>query len=115
MKRGRVVGEVWASRQVPELVGRRLKLVVETSEPAASAWAPLVVAIDTLDARSDEEVLIAYGSGARNVLLGDPADATPGAANRHLLGDAAIALIVDRPPPLPPPMTTEPPAAEAKG
>lgn len=97
MKRGLIVGEVWASRKVPELVGRTLKLVVEHPRAAASSAsgsapdlgrAPLTVAIDTLDARTGEEVLIAYGSGARNVI-------TPGPHNRHVLCDAAVALIVD--------------------
>jgi microcompartment protein CcmK/EutM len=93
MKRGLIVGEVWASRKVSELVGRTLKLVVEHAAPGevsdeALGRAPLTVAIDTLDARSGEEVLIAYGSGARNVLA-------PGPHNRHVLCDAAVALIID--------------------
>lgn len=93
MKRGLIVGEVWATRKVPELAGRTLKLVVEHAQAgSASAQelgrAPLTVAIDTLDARSGEQVLVAYGSGARNVI-------TPGPHNRHVLCDAAVALIVD--------------------
>jgi microcompartment protein CcmK/EutM len=47
-----------------------------------------VVAIDTLDARDGQEVLIAYGSGARNVL-------EPGPHNRHVLCDAAVALLLE--------------------
>ncbi len=87
MKRGLVVGELWATRKAPGLVGRRLKLVVESP---VSNTAPLTVAIDTLDARNGQEVLIAYGSGARNVL-------EPGPRNHHVLCDAAIALLVDAP------------------
>lgn len=96
MKRGIIVGEVWATRKVAQLAGRTLKLVVEHPEPAAAsqdqlASASLTVAIDTLDARTGEEVLVAFGSGARNVLA-------PGPQNRHLLCDAAVALIIDREP-----------------
>lgn len=102
MKSGRVVGEVWASRRVAGLAGQSLKLVVTGADAAADgadhetvraddpalAWASLSVAIDTLDARVGQRVLLAYGSGARNVIA-------PGPDNRHLLCDAAIALLVD--------------------
>lgn len=95
MKRGLIVGEVWASRKVAALEGRTLKLIVEHPQPTDAPQreldaASLTVAIDTLDARSGEEVLVAYGSGARNVL-------EPGPHNRHVLCDAAVALIVDAP------------------
>lgn len=100
MKSGLVIGEVWASRRVAGLAGQSLKLVATgpqaggdaagtvDSARTALAWASLSVAIDTLDARVGQRVLLAYGSGARNVLA-------PGPDNRHLLCDAAIALIVD--------------------
>lgn len=96
MKRALIVGELWATRKVADLEGRRLKLVVEHPRPlhasaAELGRAPLTVAIDTLDARDGQEVLVAYGSGARNVLL-------PGPHNRHILADAAIALLVDEDP-----------------
>lgn len=96
MKRGIVVGEVWATRRAPGLHGRSLKLVVEYAEPdpptaAALAFAPLVVAVDTLEAHAGQPVLLAYGSGARNVL-------TPGPANRHELCDAAVAMLPESEP-----------------
>ena len=114
MKRGRVVGEIWASRRVADLAGRSLKLIVTpAAEPASCAsvdsgvpaqprgdveldasslaWESLTVAIDTLDARAGQDVLVAYGSGARNVLA-------PGPNNRHLLCDAAVALLLDSSP-----------------
>jgi hypothetical protein len=47
-----------------------------------------MVAIDTLDAREQQPVLVSVGSGARNVLK-------PGPDNRELLCDAAISLLVD--------------------
>ena len=47
-----------------------------------------MVAIDSLDSRSGDDVMVAVGSGARNVLQ-------PGPDNRTLLCDCAISLIVD--------------------
>ena len=82
MIRGRVVGEVWATRKAPGLAGRRLLLVGVEGEDRA------LVAIDTLDAREGEAVMVSVGSGARNVL-------EPGPDNRALLCDAAVSLIID--------------------
>ncbi|HZS37514.1 MAG TPA: EutN/CcmL family microcompartment protein [Polyangia bacterium] len=82
MIRGRVIGEVWATRKAPGLAGRRLMIVgVDGADRA-------LVAVDTLDAREGQPVLVAVGSGARNVLKAGP-------DNRELLCDAAIALLVD--------------------
>jgi microcompartment protein CcmK/EutM len=90
MKRGVLVGEIWASRKVAGLHGKSLKLVIETPsiEPDAALFAPLTVAIDTLDGRAGQPVLVAYGSGARNVL-------SPGPDNRSVLADAAVAVLLD--------------------
>lgn len=112
MKRGVVVGELWATRKAEGLVGSRLKLVAllpgrSSVEPPPNRSAPstspdlpelpnlpalgaasLVVAVDTLDARDGQQVLVAFGSGARNVLM-------PGPHNRHVLCDAAVALLID--------------------
>lgn len=116
MKRGLVVGEIWATRKASGLAGRQLKLVVEypdypdypehperpahpahpdqpsgqAAQPALATLglAPLVVAVDTLDVRSGQEVLLAYGSGARNVLV-------PGPDNRYELCDAAVAMLIE--------------------
>ena len=90
MKRGILVGEIWASRKAVGLAGRSLKLVVETpsSDLGTALYAPLTVAIDTLDGRAGQEVLVAYGSGARNVIL-------PGPNNRAVLADAAVAVLLD--------------------
>lgn len=82
MIRGRVIGEVWATRKAPGLTGRRLLLVGVEGQDRA------VVAIDTLDAREGDAVMVSVGSGARNVLK-------PGPDNRDLLCDCAISLIVD--------------------
>jgi microcompartment protein CcmK/EutM len=80
--RGRILGEVWATRKAPGLTGRRLVLVGVEGEDRA------MVAIDTLDARADEAVMISVGSGARNVVK-------PGPDNRDVLCDAAVSLIID--------------------
>jgi len=80
--RGRVLGELWGARRVPGLAGR--KLVVCTDGDADR----VVVAVDTLDARAGQEALVAFGSGARNVLAAGP-------DNRALCCDAAVALLLD--------------------
>ena len=81
MIRGKIIGELWAAQKSPLLEGRRLVLVGVGGDRQ-------MVAIDTLDARAGQDVLVAVGSGARNVLK-------PGPDNRELLCDAAIALLVD--------------------
>lgn len=82
MIRGRVIGEVWGTRKSAGLDGRRLLLVAVAGEDR------VMVAVDTLDAREGDDVLVAVGSGARNVLQTGP-------DNRALLCDAAVALLVD--------------------
>ena len=82
MHRGRILGELWGARRVAGLDGRKLVLV---SDGVADR---VVVAVDTLDARAGQQVLVAFGSGARNVLR-------PGPDNRDLVCDAAVALLVD--------------------
>jgi microcompartment protein CcmK/EutM len=82
MIRGRVIGEVWGTRKSAKLEGRRLVLV------GVAGADRVMVAIDTLDVRAGQDVLVAVGSGARNVLQ-------PGPDNRELLCDAAVALLVD--------------------
>lgn len=86
MHRGRILGELWGARRVPGLDGRKLVLVQD------GAADRVVVAIDPLDGRAGQEALVAFGSGARNVLA-------PGPENRHLVCDAAVALLVDGPEP----------------
>ena len=130
MKRGLVVGEIWATRKASGLAGRQLKLVVEypdypdypespespahpgqpsgqAAQPALATLglAPLVVAVDTLDVRSGQEVLLAYGSGARNVLV-------PGPDNRYELCDAAVAMLIE-PDPDPEPARDPAPAKDS--
>lgn len=82
MIRGRVIGEVWATRRTKGLDGRKLLLV------AAEHADQLVVAMDQLDAGAGDRVLVTWGSGAR-LAIG------PHGSGRRLLCDAAIAQVVD--------------------
>ena len=89
MKRGVLIGEVWATRKAAGLAGKSLKLVLESpslSEPGA-LYAPITVAIDTLDGKLGQPVLVAYGSGARNVMA--RGQQSSGSA------DAAVAVLLD--------------------
>jgi microcompartment protein CcmK/EutM len=85
--RGTVIGQVWATRKARGLDGQKL-LLVSARDADGQATGRVVVAIDVLDAREGEDVTVAFGSGARNVLR-------PGPDNRDLLCDAAIAAIVE--------------------
>jgi len=87
MIRGKVVGRVWATRQARGLDGRTL-LMVAARDADGKPSGRLLVAIDVLDARAGDELTVALGSGARNVLR-------PGPENRDLLCDAAVAAIVE--------------------
>ena len=84
MMRATVVGEVWATRKAPGLQGRKLLLL------AGEDGRRVVVGIDTLDARNGDQVLVAWGSGARSALAGGP-------QNTGTLADAAVSLVIDDP------------------
>ncbi len=70
---GRVIGEVWATRAMPDLEGKRL-LVIEAldqrDEPSAPMVTP-VVAADPIGAGVGEHVLVAFGKAARVACGGD--------------------------------------------
>jgi microcompartment protein CcmK/EutM len=85
--RGTIVGNVWATRQAAGLAGRKLVLVAARDADGQPSGR-VVVAIDPLDAGVGDDVTVAFGSGARNVLA-------PGPDNRELLCDAAVATIVE--------------------
>jgi microcompartment protein CcmK/EutM len=87
--RGTVVGQVWATRKARGLDGQTL-LMVAARDADGNPSGRLVVAADILDARVGDEVTVAFGSGARNVLR--PGQ---GVDNRGLLCDAAVAAIVE--------------------
>lgn len=99
MIRGRIIGEVWATKKHPGLEGRKLVLVAAVGDDTSDARAAkggasggrvptgeVVVAIDTLETRPGQEVLVSWGSGARNVLQEG--------ANTQVLCDAAISAIL---------------------
>jgi len=70
---GRVIGEVWASRKVADLSGKRLLVVEaldEKDEPAAPKVTP-VVAADPIGAGIGETVIVAFGKAARVACGGD--------------------------------------------
>ncbi|MBM4389438.1 MAG: ethanolamine utilization protein EutN [Deltaproteobacteria bacterium] len=89
MIRGRVIGEVWATKKLPPLAERKLLLVAELGK-GEEGFAPtgrVVVAYDRLGAQPGHEVVVSFGSGARNVIQ------TGG--NRNILMDAAVAQVID--------------------
>jgi len=70
---GRVIGEVWSTRKVADLEGKRL-LVIEAVDqrdgPAAKKVTP-VVAADPIGAGLGERVVVAFGKAARVACGGD--------------------------------------------
>jgi ethanolamine utilization protein EutN len=70
---GRVVGQVWATRKMRDLEGKRLLVVQpldDHDEPGNSKVAPVVCA-DPLGANQGEAVLVAFGKAARVAMGGD--------------------------------------------
>jgi ethanolamine utilization protein EutN len=85
---GRVIGEVWATRKLKDLEGKRLLVVApadQRSEPPLKKVTP-VVAADPLGADLGEYVVVAFGKAARVACGGDGDYAF----------EAAIVGIVDR-------------------
>jgi ethanolamine utilization protein EutN len=100
---GRVVGEVWAARRHPGLVGRKLLII----EPHYWYDPPFpvahLVAVDALGAGPGDDVVVCLGEPARQSLLastpgpaaqpGDP----PGYASAAMLPiEATVMAIVDQ-------------------
>jgi ethanolamine utilization protein EutN len=70
---GKVIGEVWATRKVADLEGKRL-LVVEALDERRDPTAPKVtpvVAADPIGAGIGERVVVAFGKAARVACGGD--------------------------------------------
>ena len=70
---GRVIGEVWATRKMPDLDGKRLLVVQpldDRREPPTRKVTP-VVAADPLGADVGEAVVVAFGKAARVACGGD--------------------------------------------
>lgn len=70
---GRVVGEVWSTKKVRDLEGKRL-LVIEALDERRGPGAPKVtpvVAADPIGAGVGEKVIVAFGKAARVACGGD--------------------------------------------
>ena len=70
---GRVVGQVWASRKLRDLEGKRLLVVQpldDHDEPGNGKVGPVVCA-DPIGAEVGEGVLVAFGKAARVACGGD--------------------------------------------
>ena len=70
---GRVVGQVWATKKVADLEGKRL-LVVEAIDERTAGDLPKVkpvVAADPIGAHVGENVIVAFGKAARVACGGD--------------------------------------------
>ena len=82
---GRVLGRVWADRQLPALAGRRFVLVEDDSTGAR------VVAVDLVDAGRGAAVLVATDEAAQ------------AAAQEQVVDAAVVALVADLDAPPEPP------------
>ncbi len=70
---GQVIGEVWATRKMKDLEGKRLLVIApvdERAEPPLRKVTP-VVAADPLGADLGEFVVVAFGKAARVACGGD--------------------------------------------
>ena len=70
---GKVIGEVWATRKLKDLEGKRLLVIEpvdERSAPRARKVTP-VIAADPLGADLGEYVVVAFGKAARVACGGD--------------------------------------------
>jgi len=88
---GKVVGELWATKKVRDLEGKRL-LVVEALDDRADPSAPMVtpvVAADPIGAGVGELVIVAFGKAAR-VACGGDGDFAYEAAIVGIVDDAQI-------------------------
>ena len=88
---GRVVGEVWSTKKVRDLEGKRL-LVIEALDERRGPGAPKVtpvVAADPIGAGVGEKVIVAFGKAAR-VACGGDGDFAYEAAVVGIVDDANI-------------------------
>lgn len=86
MRRGRVVGALWATRHIPAYHGLRLVLV-RRRDPHGNLLDNTEVAVDTVEAGSGAEVLLADG---REAALALPA------IHRFIPCDLAVVGVLDR-------------------
>jgi len=69
---GKVVGEVWGTKKVPNLEGLKL-LEVESLDAAFLPTGSVVVAADQLGAGIGEYVIVAVSSRSRDIVMGPEA------------------------------------------
>ena len=81
MIRAQLLGTVWASHRAQLLEGRKLVLAAEMENGQPTGR--VVVAIDTLDVEAGADVIVAFGSGARNALAAK-------SEGQPVLADAAV-------------------------
>ncbi len=70
---GKVIGEVWSTKKVSDLEGKRL-LVIQPLDDERNPGAPMVkpvVAADPIGSNIGERVLVAFGKAARVACGGD--------------------------------------------
>jgi len=82
---GRVVGEVWATRKHPALVGRKLLLIEPRLWYAPAHEVGHLVAVDPVGAGVGEDVIVCMGDPARRQL-----------GSTSIPVEAAVCAIVDR-------------------
>ena len=80
----KVVGHVWATKKEENLSGKKLMVVIQTTEFGEGEIGEAFVAADVVGAGVGERVLVVNGSTARKALGGD-----------HVPIDAAIVGIID--------------------
>lgn len=68
---GKVIGEVWSTRKVRDLEGKRLLVVERLKMDPAEVEVTPVIAADPLGADVDEYVVVAFGKAARVAFGGD--------------------------------------------
>ncbi len=70
---GKVIGEVWSTKKVSDLDGKRM-LVIQPLDDERDPAAPMVkpvVAVDPVGSNVGERVLVAFGKAARVACGGD--------------------------------------------
>ena len=70
---GKVIGEVWSTKKLEDLEGKRM-LVVQPLDDVRNPAAPMVkpvVCVDPVGADLEERVLVAFGKAARVACGGD--------------------------------------------
>jgi len=85
VNRGIVIGEVFATKKNQKIKGYKLLLVCLLDEMKKPTQR-VVVAVDTVDAGVSDEVVVAFGSGARNAVK---------PLSRDVLVDCAIVQVIE--------------------